>query len=70
MAGRRWPSAERRHPRHIPGIRLVKTKNIVAKGGVICLCVTHRKVKVDQSSRRLAEHNAFKSRHCYAAWRT
>ena len=51
----------------IPGNRLVKTKSVIAKGGVIGPCVTHRKVKVDQSSRRLAEHNPFKSRHCYAA---
>jgi hypothetical protein len=48
----------------MPGNRLVSRNVPAERGQIVAKCVTQRKLKVDQSSGRLAINNAFKSRHC------
>lgn len=47
------------------GGKLVKRAYARSLGAVIAPTVTHRCVKIDQATRRLAENNAFKVRHAY-----
>ena len=46
------------------GNHLVPISVPKALGQPIARCVTQRRIKVEQSTGELAEHNAFKSRHC------
>ena len=61
----KWLEADRKAIAAIlvNGNRLVPEKVALDKNAPIMRCVTARKLKIDQATGRLADHNPFKSRH-------
>jgi hypothetical protein len=62
-----WLAADRKALNVIlmqPGNRLVPESVPLNKGLPVARTVTQRRIKVEQSTGKLADHNPFKSRHC------